>query len=525
MEKLEPFSREELMRAVLNSDNLPSLPTVASQLVTMTADEDATLADIADLVSQDVALSTKVLKVANSAFYNFPQQIGSVAQALSILGTKAVQSLVLSFSFMSLRAERAGRGFDFDRYVQRSIAQASMTRLIQERAPCVDSDEAFIAGLLQNLGELVIACTLPEKYEMLTAEKCPLSETIRTEHSVLGCDHCHIGYEVAKTWNFPSSITLPIRYHHAPLEYVGNDEKTGMTIRAVHLADLLVGIFHAEDPGEIHSQFRKEAVELLKLGERDIDGIVEEAHREMDRVAASFGLQVEETRPVLEILQEANIRLSLLHMDSEQMNKELIKTKIALEKLTRELQEKNEQLKKLAEIDELTQVYNNRYFHATLDREVSRTNRQGYSMSLVLIDIDHFKRFNDEHGHLVGDFVLAQFSRVIAETVREYDTFARYGGEEFALILPETDEEAAIQAAEKLRSAIENASFRQDGKTYQVTASFGLIAIEGQAKAAELDKQAIIKMADEALYDAKKRGRNRVAVYRGKRKWYNLINK
>ena len=101
MEKLEPFSREELMRAVLNSDNLPSLPTVASQLVTMTADEDATLADIADLVSQDVALSTKVLKVANSAFYNFPQQIGSVAQALSILGTKAVQSLVLSFSFMS----------------------------------------------------------------------------------------------------------------------------------------------------------------------------------------------------------------------------------------------------------------------------------------------------------------------------------------------------------------------------------------------------------------------------------------
>ena len=190
-----------------------------------------------------------------------------------------------------------------------------------------------------------------------------------------------------------------------------------------------------------------------------------------------------------------------------------------LENLTKELQEKNEILKQMADIDGLTGIYNNRYFQQVLDKELSRTIRQGYPMALVLADIDHFKRFNDDYGHLVGDFVIAEFCNVLSANIREYDTLARYGGEEFVIVLPETTQEQAIIVAEKLRCAVEKAAFIDKGESYKVTASFGVATLVGSDEVIPANKE-LIKMADDALYEAKNKGRNRVAVYGTKKKWF-----
>jgi two-component system cell cycle response regulator len=105
------MNKEELLQCILESDELPTLPTVASKLITLTSEEDTTLADIGDLVSQDISLSAKILKVSNSAFYSFPQQIGSIKQAVSILGINAVRSLVLSFSFLTMKSGKVESRF------------------------------------------------------------------------------------------------------------------------------------------------------------------------------------------------------------------------------------------------------------------------------------------------------------------------------------------------------------------------------------------------------------------------------
>ena len=110
------MDKNELLLAVLGSDELPTLPTVASKLISLTSKEETTLSDIADLVSQDISLSSKILKVSNSAFYSFPQQIGSIKQAVSILGTNAVRSLVLSFSFLTMKAGKKKGHFDFEKF-------------------------------------------------------------------------------------------------------------------------------------------------------------------------------------------------------------------------------------------------------------------------------------------------------------------------------------------------------------------------------------------------------------------------
>lgn len=510
---------DKLLSTVLASEELPTLPAVASKLVTLTSSEETTLADVADLVSQDVALSSNILRVANSAFYGFPQQIGSISQAVSMLGTKAVQSLVLSFSFLSMNKRPKSDHFDFDKFWERSLASAGAAKLILEKIPGVDTEEIFVASLLQNLGQLIMASTMPEEYEkVINAMDENQVDMLEAEKSVLGADHCLIGYEVAKHWGFPPSMSLPILHHHDPAGYVGDDSKIKYSTRAIYLSDLLLNIFYSETPEEYYCQFQTEAAELLNLDSRCIETIMQDSHTELDQVALNFGFKTAETRPVQEILQEANIRLSVLNLDYEQVNKELVKAKVSLEKLTKELQEKNKYLKTLADMDGLTGIYNNRYFQGALDKELSRTQRKNYHLSLVMIDVDHFKRFNDDHGHLVGDFVLAEISKVMKANIREYDTLARYGGEEFVLVLPETGEEDAVCVAEKIRSTIEKAAFKEDGKSYRVTASFGLASIQGEDGMP--GKTELIKMADEALYDAKKKGRNQVAAYAAKKKWF-----
>ena len=159
------MTQDELLEKILSSSELPTLPTVASKLISLTAKEDATLADIGDLVARDISLSAKILKVSNSAFYSFPQQIGSIQQAVSILGMNAVRSLVLSFSFLNIKGGKIANRFDFEVFWQKSLASAVAARLILEKVKGIDAEEGFVTGLLQNLGDLILARTFPEEYE------------------------------------------------------------------------------------------------------------------------------------------------------------------------------------------------------------------------------------------------------------------------------------------------------------------------------------------------------------------------
>jgi diguanylate cyclase (GGDEF)-like protein len=175
----------------------------------------------------------------------------------------------------------------------------------------------------------------------------------------------------------------------------------------------------------------------------------------------------------------------------------------------------------LANIDGLTEVYNHRYFQNSLDQEINRSSRHQTAISLLLLDIDHFKKFNDTYGHQAGDFVLKKFCEILQDNLRKYDTLARYGGEEFVIILPETTEPEALAVGEKLRAAIENAIFDDTNNSYRVTASFGL-ASAFPATVENFNKNNFINQADLALYEAKHEGRNRVVSYAPKKKWFNF---
>jgi diguanylate cyclase (GGDEF)-like protein len=176
-----------------------------------------------------------------------------------------------------------------------------------------------------------------------------------------------------------------------------------------------------------------------------------------------------------------------------------------VEKRTMELKEANETISRLAATDELTGLSNRRSFNDSLSAAVSATRRHHYPLSMIMIDLDHFKKINDTCGHSEGDEVLKLFANLLREMIRAEDLAARWGGEEFAVILPHTHCEAAAALAERIRLGFEKNSI--DGSPYSLSASFGVVQLqEGESQ------ESLIRRADSALYRAKNFGRNQVVT-------------
>lgn len=181
-----------------------------------------------------------------------------------------------------------------------------------------------------------------------------------------------------------------------------------------------------------------------------------------------------------------------------------------LKVLRGELREANEQLRELAIRDPLTGVFNRRHWHGLLDAELDRSRRHDHTLSLIIADVDLFKRINDRHGHVVGDRVLAAVAGALAGGVRSHDAVGRFGGEEFVVLLPETGVDEAASVAERLRAAVSALVFG-DLADLEVRLSLGVAAARG-GDAPSGD--AVVATADEALYEAKRAGRDRVMVAR-----------
>ncbi len=166
----------------------------------------------------------------------------------------------------------------------------------------------------------------------------------------------------------------------------------------------------------------------------------------------------------------------------------------------------HEEIYQLTIVDGLTQVYNKRYFLEFLEREMGRAHRYNRALSLIMFDIDHFKKINDVNGHLAGDYVLRELAQVVRQRIRKEECFARYGGEEFAIVMPEAGPENARRFAEKIRKMVEDHPFVFESKAIEVTISLGVADMTGDMT----EPLQFIKLADANLYKAKKGGRNRV---------------
>lgn len=305
------MTKDDVVKIALESPSLPTLPAVACKLLSISSNEETGMKEIADMVSRDVSLSAKVLKTANSAFYNLPHKVSTIHQAASRLGINAIRSLLLSFSFLSMRAKDENDTFHYEKFWEQSLASAVAAKLIITEIVKSDWEEIFIAGLLENIGELILALSFPQEYKQILLEASRSDkDIIELEQQIIGADHAFIGYEIAKNWNFPNILLTTIQYHHRPEGYKGDDKKLRIIVNVIYLSGLITNILYSAKPLKYHQLFRNESEAILGFDDTIIDRILERITSEIMETADVFGFHIENQKPVEQILLEANAALS-----------------------------------------------------------------------------------------------------------------------------------------------------------------------------------------------------------------------
>lgn len=199
--------------------------------------------------------------------------------------------------------------------------------------------------------------------------------------------------------------------------------------------------------------------------------------------------------------------------ETEARFEELEQRMITLQRENLELIVKNRNLQDLSTRDTLTGLYNRWYVIDKLEGEINRALRHGFPMSVLMIDLDHFKRINDTYGHSTGDQVLQWVGKALRECCRVYDTPGRYGGEEFCVVLPETKVGNTSIVANRIRERLSSKDVVFGDVSLRVTASIGVAGVDSISEEGMLSPAALIDRADRALYSAKHRGRNRIELW------------
>lgn len=488
---------------IMSCSTLPTLPTVAVQLLELTRDPNVTIPQIGKLVQFDQGLAAKVLKTANSSLYGLSKPCTTIDRALGFLGLKTVKSLVLSFSLVdSTKGIGEKLGFDQDAYWRRAIYTAAAARTIAARTGACDPDEAFLGGLFQDMGVLASVAALGRPYiallEGASGSHRSLSEL---ELSEMGFTHARVGADLAAKWKLPAELVACIRFQDDGSAEPGEHKEL---VRVARLGSLAAAVLMGDAGGTPLGDLRV-GLRAMRGGATtaDLEGLLATIAETASQLAATFRKSLGERPDIARMMAEANERLLEMQLET-----------------TREadgLRANQQTLERQALTDALTGVGNRKKFDHAVDILHKDCAAAGVPLGVLFIDADRFKNVNDRHGHAAGDAVLVELARRISARVGDAGVVCRYGGEEFTVLLPRLDESACAELAERIRRDVEArpiATGHVPGAMESISISVS-IGVACRCATGASSASAFVRAADEALYVAKHEGRNRVRTAQG----------
>ena len=485
----------DLIEQLKAKRGLPTPPGVALRMLDLIRDGSGSAGDIAEILGSDPVLTSRVLNFANSPLFGSTGTVSSLSRAVALLGMRRVAVLALSYCFVDACKDTACESFDRDLFWQESIARAVMARETVKQLNRAESEEAFVAGLVSDMGRLLMATGLPEEYEqVLAASNSQTSHQMmnQLELEKLGQTSEDLGVSLLREWNFPADFVdnvieaQRIRDGEAP----SSEELIPRGLAIAHMASQTIVL----PPNALSIDLLDRIIDLVGmcLG-LDQDGWEEcfaTCVEEWKMQCAVLDVTSHDVKSFGEIETDAREQLAMLSIAAVAESEEMF---------TR------------ATTDTLTGIPNRAAMNDRLNLEVERFRRDGGDLLFLIADVDHFKQFNDTHGHLLGDKVLHHVAQTMNENTRRVDMIARYGGEEFGVIAYGCSRAHAYTMADRLRKVLSETPLEYEGQTLDVTISIGG-AFARMAGCAEAIINDLISRADAQLYAAKQAGRNRTLI-------------
>lgn len=490
---------------IASCTSLPSPPGVAVQMVNLAQHADTEFEDVERAVQLDPVMAAKLLRLANSSFYARNRKIKSLKQAIGQFGLNGTLTIALTFSLISA-PEDSKSGLDHNRFWLRSLASGIICKKLAQMLSCGEKETFYLAGLLQDIGILVLDKIRPELYNTRDDNQADHHFLIDTEMGEFGLDHSDIGAWLLEQWQFPEIFVKATAKSHKMVSTDTDDEHSALA-SCVALSSFLAeywSLSHVTIPSEMMSTI----IDKLELSDDQIRKLLEETQKEIEEVSQLFDVSEITDAAVSRILNEATEGLTMRTLMTGQSLSVTQSCVTELKKQTQELADETNHLKRQLEFDNLTKVHTRGYALRILENYLANTSDEEALVSLLFVDLDDFKKINDTYGHKTGDAALKAAAQALTSIVREADVVARYGGEEFLIILTNTGYANASRVCDRLISTLANTSIdvASPGKI-TITASVGLSVHGEESVYNEVGE--FIDSADAACYRAKNSGKNR----------------
>lgn len=501
------ISREMLQSLIDERIKIPTPPAIALQVLNTVQDAESSFNDLEKIISADPALVSKMLRIANSAFYSLPSEVGNISRAISVLGTTVVKNISLSFVIVGNMRGDSTSCFNFDYFWRRSVTAGVAAELVVEMLS-EKNENIFVAAILQDIGILTMYLSKGQEYATVlrTYTEGGGPSLIESEREKFKFDHQQLGFTLLENWGIPTSISMPVRYHHEPDSAPEEYQKTSSILK---VANIFSAIYSGSDTAGKVIELQTLMKDFFNITPEQTIALLDDVASKSVDILQLFDIDPGQMKPYSAMLQEANDELGKLNLSNEQLMLDLKESKEKAERFAHELRELNAQLEKMAFRDGLTNLYNHRYFQDILGKEIARGKRYNNPLCLLMLDIDFFKKVNDTYGHPAGDEVLINVAKAITNAIRPSDIVARYGGEEFAVILPETNQTGMKVFAERLRRCVAAVTTISKDYEIKVTISCGGVELLPEDK---ITQQVLLDTADRGLYQSKEKGRNRVTI-------------
>jgi diguanylate cyclase (GGDEF)-like protein len=431
-----------------------------------------------------------------------------IDSAAKRVGDKALKNLILSTEFIENDNNSPDDSYFYLMYNwlwERTLFNTTSAKIIAERMN-KDVGVFLTIGLIIKIGVFFMLDNFREHY-------LPVLERWHTEGGLLyqyeqdelGVDHTIVGQHLAKKWNIGEKFGDVIQFQHKPDEFEDENGWLSNFIFMMKASDIFFTARRSDYVDDIY----KIAEQNFQIDQNELTNLLQRIALEADQFTyriTSGSTQVS----AIDILRSITTELSRETLSYDQMVRELEAARKKAEILASKLEEANLKLRKVADTDPLTKIFNRRFFSEFLSWNFNRATRYKKLLGCIMIDIDHFKVINDTYGHLTGDRVLQGIAEILRHNLRDTDIIARYGGEEFVVLLPESRNKAVAFTADKLQKAVKAEIFPINGKSIEVTISAGYYCYNGAEESDVTEPLKLVNKADANMYLAKRNGRDQI---------------
>lgn len=490
--ELPPF----LVADLLKCPDLPTLPSVAINILKIARTEHPSVNDYANAIERDPALTMRIISLANSAFFSRTHlKVHACQEATARLGLDATLAAVMSFSLLQ------NRGIDahYQHVWMRSIIASLAARHLAIHL-CPDmAGPVFTAALLQDIGIMALRATYPlEIKDLYNEDALSHQQLIESEQRLFGCDHSQVGAWLAAKWGVPAQLAQRICDSHGEYNIAAPD------MLCIQLSGPIADAWLSSHPAQSLVTVIREFETYQSAHLISLRHLLENIQKQLPALANMLQMAAPPLQDNESLLAEAQ---QLLFRQTLQLNARLDVQQAELATLL----QRQDKLEERSRTDTLTGLANRSWLEEQMHKRFVLCQEQSRIMSVVFIDLDHFKKLNDQYGHQMGDQVLEKFGKTLQSLIREGDLAGRWGGEEFLIILPDEGAKAAHVFARRIIQRLEKTPMAHDGQTpIHVSVSIGIACLDdgGFGSAEEL-----IDAADKSMYFIKRTGRGGIAVY------------